>query len=96
MPFTWQITIKKKPGATPPFTYEPATLDGVAIGDQIIWTNADDKPHWPGAAGNPSFYMANQIAPDSPSTTFVPSASGTLKYSDSLTQADPGGTIVVG
>ena len=93
MPFTWEITIDKALGS-PGFAYTPNTLS-VALGDQVFWTNNDDVPHWPGAPGNPAYFMANQIAPNSPSTTFVPGATGTLSFSDSLANNDPGGTIDV-
>jgi plastocyanin len=99
MPFTWQITITKRSDGT--LEYDPNPLDSVSVGDEIIWTNDDDKPHWPAAENDPAYYMANQIAPHSPSTTFVPSdpASGTfpytLAYSDALTPGDTGGTINV-
>jgi plastocyanin len=91
MPFTWQITIKKN-GAG--FTYDPPQLNA-AVGDQIFWTNEDDNEHWPGIAGNPTYFMADPIAPDSPSSTFVPGVTGTVTYIDSLHATAPGGTIVV-
>ena len=94
MAFTWSITIVKHSGA-PGFTYVPKVLKDVAVGDEIIWTNETDQPHWPGAPGNTKYFMANQIAPHSPSTTFIPTAVGTLTYKDSLTSGDPGGSIVV-
>ena len=93
MPFTWQININKTTGTG--FVYEPSTLSGVAQNDQIIWTNNDDKPHWPGITGNNTYFMANQIWPDSSSDTFVPQASGTVHYIDSLHPTATGGTIVV-
>jgi plastocyanin len=95
MPFTWQISINKTAG-TPSFKYDPNPLASVAIGDQIIWTNNDDKPHWPGIAGNKTYFMANQIAPHSPSATFIPGVNGTIAYSDSLDSTGPKGSIVVG
>jgi len=94
MPFTWQITINKAAGK-PGFTYEPKDLTNVSVGDLIHWTNNDDRPHWPGLAGNPVYFLPNQIAPNSPSATFVPGGTGTVAYSDSLNPGDPGGTIVV-
>ena len=39
--------------------------------------------------------MANQIAPSSPSDTFVPGVGGTVKYVDSLDPSGPTGTIAV-
>ncbi len=92
--FTWQIVIKKSATA-PGFAYDPNPLTKVEVGDEIIWVNDDDKPHWPGAPGKPAAYMANQIAANSSSTTYVPTAAATLKYADSLTPADHGGTIQV-
>ena len=93
MPFTWQININKTTGSG--FTYEPSTLTGVAVNDQIIWTNNDDKAHWPGITGNKTYFMANQIAPDSSSDTFIPGVTGTVAYIDSLHSTAPGGKIVV-
>jgi plastocyanin len=93
MPFTWQININKTTGSG--FVYEPNKLTGVAVDDQIIWTNNDDKAHWPGIAGNNAYFMPNQIAPDSSSDTFIPGVNGTIHYIDSLHAAAPGGTIVV-
>jgi plastocyanin len=95
MPFTWQININKT-GGQPAFKYDPNPLAQVSIGDQIIWTNNDDKPHWPGIKGNNKYFMANQIAPHSPSTTFVPGVNGTVTYVDSLDPTGPTGSIVVG
>lgn len=99
MPFVWQITINKTAGG---YAYEPAQLTQVAIGDQIIWTNRDDRPHWPGlkmAGGvQKTYFMPNQIAPNSPSDTFVPGVNGTVTYVDSLDLDSnaPTGTIAVG
>jgi plastocyanin len=93
MPFTWQITINKTTGSG--FAYEPSTLTGVAVNDQIIWTNNDDKPHWPGITGNDTYFMPNQIQPDNSSDTFLPGVTGTISYVDSLHPAAPGGKIVV-
>lgn len=92
MPFTWQININKTANG---FAYDPNPLNEVAVNDQIIWTNNDDKPHWPGLAGNKTYFMANQIAPDSSSDTFIPGVSGTVSYIDSLHPSAPGGQIVV-
>jgi plastocyanin len=96
MPFTWQININKFPGGAGAYAWDPNPLSQVATGDQIIWTNNDDKPHWPGITGNPTYFMANQIAPNSPSATFVPGVDGTITYADSLDPGGPTGTIVVG
>ena len=95
MPFTWEISINKRgAGGDNGFVYDPAELD-VSIGDQIFWTNNDDNEHWPGIAGNPTYFMADPIAPDSPSSTFVPGVAGTVNYIDSLHPNAPGAKIVV-
>jgi plastocyanin len=93
MPFTWQISINKKSGGG--FSYDPNPLKDVAIGDEIIWTNNDDKAHWPGTSSDQAAFMANQIAPQSPSTTFIPTESGPVSYIDSLDKTAPGGTFIV-
>ena len=93
MPFTWQISINKKPGGG--FSYHPDPLKDVAIGDEIIWTNNDDKAHWPGTSTDQAAFMANQIAPHSPSTTFIAADSGSVSYIDSLDKTAPGGTLIV-
>ncbi|HXT49920.1 MAG TPA: hypothetical protein VN811_02700 [Thermoanaerobaculia bacterium] len=103
MAFTWQIHIHKVEGGG--YAYDPPELDGVQVGDQIIWSNGDDVAHWPGlvdgSTTNPTYFMPNQIAPDSPSDTFVPgdpqSGQLTLTYVDTLdnNSAAPKGTIVV-
>jgi plastocyanin len=95
MPFTWQININKNTGGTPAYRYDPPQLNNVAIGDQIMWTNNDDKPHWPALADNQTYFMPNQIAPHSPSDCFVPGVNGLLTYVDSLDAAGPTGVIVV-
>jgi plastocyanin len=92
MAFTWQININKSGYG---YTYNPSNLTGVSPGDQIFWTNNDDKPHWPAKATQQNYYMANQIAPGTTSSTFVPGAVGTLSYVDWLDQSGPTGTIVV-
>jgi len=94
MPFVWRISINKTPGGIG-YTYDPNPLNNVATGDQIIWTNNDDKPHWPGVKDNPTYFMQTQIAPNSPSSTFVPGVNGTVVYVDSLDPNGPAGTINV-
>ena len=103
MPFTWQININKNANGTG-YNYSPESLTNVAIGDVIIWTNNDSIPHWPAlkngsAPLNKTYFMANQIAPNSPSANFVPGVTGTFTYVDSLDydpdSAPPTGTIVV-
>ncbi len=97
MAFTWQISIYAAPGGG--FMYDPPTLQNVAVGDLIIWSNKDDVAHWPGLKTNgdidTTYFMAHQIAPHSPSTTFVPGVAGNLTYVDSLDQSGPTGTIEV-
>lgn len=97
MPFTWQITISKSPGGG--YAYDPNPLPQVQRGDQIIWTNNDDQPHWPGLLTNgeidATYFMANQIAAHSTSGTFVPRTAGNLTYVDSLDPTGPTGTIEV-
>ena len=98
MPFTWQISIYKTPEGG--VMYEPAALDQVKVGDQIVWSNKDDDPHWPGlkkddGSINPTYFMPNQIAPYSPSDTFIPGVAGTVTYVDSLEPTGPTGTIAV-
>ncbi len=80
MPFTWQISINQRGSG---FTYDPPELDA-AVGDQIFWTNNDENEHWPGLPHNPTYFMADPIAPDSSSATFVPGVKGTVSYIDSL------------
>lgn len=98
MPFTWQISIYKTPEGG--YMYEPAALEQVQVGDQIIWSNKDDEAHWPGlkdgSSINQTYFMPNQIAPHSPSDTFVPGVPGTVTYVDSLDPNGPTGTIAVG
>lgn len=83
-------------------TYAPAALTGVAVGDSVVWSNADTaNAHWPALADNSTYFMDTSIQPGQPgqptlSTPFVPDASGTLSYIDFLNPAAPGGTIVVG
>ena len=96
MPFTWRITINKSGNG---YTYDPNPLTQIEAGDEVIWTNNDDKPHWPGLSSNgtinQTYFMPYQIAPHAPSTTFVPSAAGTLQYIDSLDPTGPSGSIEV-
>jgi plastocyanin len=103
MPFTWQININKSASGAG-YVYAPSSLTGVAIADEVCFTNNDDNPHWPAlvstsaVAGNPAtYFMANQIAPHSSSTSWVPGVNGTVTYADSLDKSatKPTGTIVV-
>ena len=101
MPMTWQISINPNPAAIAgvTFVFEPNPLADVRVGDQIFWTNNTDQPHWPGIVNYPTYFMPNQIAPNSSSPAFVPdpSVSGqTLTYVDTLPNATgPTATIVI-
>lgn len=95
MPFQWLININKKPVPPPGIQFEPNPLSNVALDDQIVWANNDSVAHWPGLLNsdgtiNKTFFMANQIAPQSSSDTFVVGASGTLKYVCSLHPGETG------
>lgn len=99
MPFIWQISINKNPAGKPRIKFDPNPLNNVAVGDQIIWTNNDDQPHWPALQKSDgtidqNFFMENQIAPHSPSNTFVAGTNGVLNYLDSL-EKNATGTIYV-
>jgi plastocyanin len=97
MPFSWLIELDSHPpnSAKP----DPNPLNA-SVGDEIVWANNDDRPHWPGLANgtlNTTFFMPNQIAPDSSSSTFRPGSTGTLNYACSLhpNDANEKGTINV-
>src|SRR5579872_4130483 len=99
MPFTWQITIQTNAPAAG-YSYNPTPLTNVVVADQIIWTNTDTKPHWPALKNsdgtlNKTYFMANQIAPNSPSMAFVPGVKGAFTYVDSLDPTGPTGQIVI-
>jgi len=89
MPVQRQININKSGGG---ITFTPNPLQANTQ-DQIFWTNNDDKPHWPGRVNtdgtiNKTFFMDNQIAPNSTSPIFSPSVptpeGEPLKYQCSL------------
>jgi len=100
MPFTWQININQNPAGVPAVRFDPNPLNNVEIGDQIIWTNNDGVQHWPALKNgdgtlNNQYFMANAVAPNSPSDTFVVSETPqTLNYVCFLHQ-DEAGAIVV-
>jgi hypothetical protein len=102
MPFTWRININRRVGGSG-YEYSPSSLSAVTIADEIIWTNNDDAPHWPGLADNSgtlvnkTYFMANQIAPHSPSAAFEPGVNETVTFVDSLdaSASPPTGSIVV-
>lgn len=102
MPFTWQIRIEKS--ANPAgYLYSPAVLTQVAIGDQIVFTNNDDRAHFPGllagpaGPANPTYFMAYQIPGGTSSNACIPRLAGTFTYADSLDArpSRPAGSIVV-
>jgi plastocyanin len=94
MPFTWRINIK--PGPAPgQASFEFEELPQVQVGDQIFWSNDDTAPHWPALDGNPTFFMSNQIAGTSTSSSFTPSREETITYICSLHPGETG-TIEVG
>jgi plastocyanin len=99
MAFNWVITISPNAAPSGPAQFAPPSL-GAAPGDQIVWSNGDHKAHWPGLLSNgtvnATFFMPNQIAPNSTSSTFSPTVAGSYAYVCSV----PGhqhehGTIVV-
>ena len=92
-----QININKKDDCV---EFVPSKLDA-KTGDQIFWTNNDDKPHWPGLPDegedkprNDTFFMPNQIAPGGTSDIFTPGAATTNNYACSI-HPDEKGTIKV-
>ena len=88
----YQININKNGDCV---TFDPPVLKA-QVGDQIFWTNNDDKPHWPGLPDDKEFFMTNQIAQGSTSSIFSPGAPDTLDYVCSLhPDAEEKGTIVV-
>lgn len=94
MPFTWTININKGPGGKGA-VFNPNPLTQVAPGDQIIWANNDTVPHWPGLVNenesiDKTFFMPNQIAPNSTSPIFSPGVAATLNYADSLNPTEKG------
>jgi len=99
MPFNWIININPNVAGVPKVRFNPNPLKDVGTGDEIVWANNDGHAHWPGlqeADGtiNTSFFMPNQIAPNSTSAAFSPGVSGTLNYVCSL-HPDEKGTIQV-
>jgi plastocyanin len=94
MPFQWLININPNVTKPPNANFNPNPLPKVQPGDNIVWANNDSVPHWPGVAGNTSFFMPNQIAPNSTSSAFSPTAAGNINYFCSL-HPDEKGTIQV-
>ena len=102
MPFNWIINVnnpkKPQPGQA---QFDPNPLTQVAPGDQIVWANNDDCAHWPGLLNangtiNETFFMPNQIAPNSTSAAFSPAADATLKYVCSIHPKEEGTIQVQG
>jgi len=97
MSFVWNVTIRKTPQG---YEYDPQQLEDVEIGDQVVWANDDDIPHWPALLTTTGivddYFMPFQIAPHTPSGAFVPGVAGTLTFVDSLDPEGPQGTIAVG
>ena len=102
MPFTWQIRIEKS-ASSAGYLYSPTIIPDVSIGDQVIFTNNDDRPHFPGllagpaGPANPTYFMAYQVPGGASSNACVPSMPGTFRYADSLDtrSARPVGSVVV-
>ena len=93
MPFQFLININKASGSHAKF--DPPVTNNIAPGDQIVWANNDTQAHWPGLKNadgtiDQTFFMANQIAPNSSSTTFSPGSKGTLNYVCSLHPTETG------
>jgi plastocyanin len=97
MPFQWLININSNVTKPPRVNFNPNPLPKVQLGDNIVWANNDSEPHWPGVAGNPAFFMPNQIASNSTSSAFAfstPQPAGNVDYFCSL-HPDEKGTIQV-
>lgn len=99
MPFNWTININRKSPQPPLVEFDPNPLQQAAAGDQIFWANNDTVAHWPGLQNpdgsiNKTYFIPNQIAPDSTSDAFSPGADGTLNYVCSI-HPDEKGTIEV-
>jgi plastocyanin len=94
MPFQWLININPNVTKPPRITFSPNPLPKVQPGDNIVWANNDSEPHWPCVAGTQDIFMPNQIAPNSTSSAYSPTAAGNLNYFCSL-HPDEKGTIQV-
>ncbi len=100
MPFSWIININPNP-ATPRVKFDPNPLQNAGTGDQIVWANNDSQAHWPGLVNpddgtiNTTFFMPNQIAPNSTSAAFSPGVSGTLNYVCSIHPDEKGAIQVI-
>jgi plastocyanin len=96
MPFQWLININTNINKIPRVNFVPNPLPNVQVGDNIVWANNDSEPHWPGLANNPAFFMPNQIAPNSSSSGFAPTAPGNVDYICSLHPNEKGTIQVIG
>ncbi|ADV83109.1 cupredoxin domain-containing protein [Terriglobus saanensis] len=101
MPFNWTIDIDSNKPQPPLVKFHPNPLTQVAPGDQVVWANNDGVPHWPGLLNsdgsiNETYFMPNQIAPQSTSDAFSPAADGTLQYACSLHPGEKGTIQVQG
>jgi plastocyanin len=98
MPFNWPININSTSGG---IAFDPPELKDVQIGDNIVWYNADDQPHWPMKTGGAKDSLLQEPippgTPDEPSSSgaYVPDQSGTISYVDQLDASSPTAKIVV-
>ncbi len=104
MPFSWNININPNPAKPSQANFDPPFLgppkQQVEPGDQVFWANNDTQAHWPGLLApdgsiNKSYFMPNQIAPNSQSSIFAVGSSGTLKYACSLHPGEIGTIKIV-
>lgn len=101
MPFNWTISISPGETEPPKAQFDPNPLTQVAPGDQVIWSNNDTVAHWPGLlTGDGSiietYFMPNQIAPNSTSDGFAAGADEVLHYACSLHPEEKGTIHVQG
>ena len=95
MPFAWKINIEKNPKKGGPAVFEFEETPQVNVGDLVFWSNNDTVAHFPCEVGNPTIFMANQIAAKSSSPNFAPSKAGTINYICSLHKGETGVIEVV-
>jgi plastocyanin len=100
MPFSWIININRNPGIAPRVKFDPNPLQNVGTGDQIVWANNDSAAHWPGLVNDDgtidkTFFMPNQIAPNSTSQAFSPGVAATLNYVCSIHPDEKGSITVI-
>lgn len=97
MPFSWVINIDTQSPTSA--KVDPNPLNA-SVGDEIVWANNDGRAHFPALANgtlNTTFFMLNQIAPNSSSSVFRPGDAETFNYACSLhpNDANEKGTIKV-